>query len=91
LTIDGWTRRLGPYQINAEAWTAGNSMHKLIVKYPVMMLVLIWATLLLAVWIIPNEPRPGGSVVQPARVSQVPPGMAAVRRLAIIRHRPLGD
>jgi hypothetical protein len=66
-------------------------MHNLIVKYPVMMLVLIWATLLLAMWITPTDPRPEVTVAEPARVGHFPPGMAAFRRLAAIRHRPLGD
>jgi len=66
-------------------------MHNLIVKYPIAMLVLIWATLLLAMWIIPSDPRPGAPVAEPTRVGHFPPGMAAARRLAAIRHRPLGD
>jgi len=55
------------------------------------MLVLIWATLLLAMRIIPSDPRPGARVAQPTWVGHFPPGMAAVRRLAAIRHRPIGD
>jgi hypothetical protein len=66
-------------------------MHNLIVKYPKTMLVLIWATLLLAMQIIPSDPRPGARVAEPTRVGHFPPGMAAVRRLAAIRYRPLGD
>jgi hypothetical protein len=70
---------------------AGLTMHNLIVKYPVTMLVLIWATLLLAMWIIPGNPQPEVSVAERSAPGRVPPGLASVRRLIAIRHRTLAD
>jgi len=55
------------------------------------MLVLIWATLLLAMWIIPGNPQPEVSVAERSAPGRVPPGLASVRRLIAIRHRTLAD
>lgn len=66
-------------------------MRDLMAKYPVLMLVLIWATLLLAMWIVPSDPRPRPTVAAPAKAGHVAPGMAAVKRLVALRHRKMPD
>ena len=66
-------------------------MHNLIFNHPVTMLVLIWAALLLAMWIIPGNPQPEVSVAEHRAPGWVPPGLASVRRLIAIRHRTLAD
>jgi hypothetical protein len=69
----------------------GISMRTVMAKHPVMTLVLIWATLLLAVWIIPSDPPPRATVAEPAKVGHFAPGMAAVRRLVAVRHTVMPD
>jgi len=65
-------------------------MGKLIAKYPMVGLILIWVTLVGAVWLLPSEPRPQ-AIAERAWLGNLPPGMAAVHRLIIARHRPRAD
>ena len=66
-------------------------MGKLIGKYPMLALILIWVTLVGAVWLLPSEPRPQAVAAQLAWPGNLPPGLAAVHRLIITRHRPIAD
>ena len=66
-------------------------MGKLIGKYPMVALILIWVTLVGAVWLLPGEPQPRAAAAQRSWVGTLPPGMAAVHRLIIARHRPIAD
>jgi hypothetical protein len=66
-------------------------MGKLIGKYPMVALILIWVTLVGAVWLLPSEPRPQASAALRAWAGNLPPGMAAVHRLIVARHRPMAD
>jgi hypothetical protein len=66
-------------------------MAKLIAKYPLLALILIWATLVGAVWLLPSEPRPQGLATEHFWLGTLPPGMAAVHRLIIARHRLIAD
>ncbi|HXE70382.1 MAG TPA: hypothetical protein VN523_13560 [Hyphomicrobiaceae bacterium] len=66
-------------------------MGKLIGKYPMLALILIWVTLVGAVWLLPSEPRPQAAAAHLAWAGKLPPGLAAVHRLIITRHRPIAD
>jgi len=66
-------------------------MGKLIAAYPMLALILIWATLVGAVWVLPSEPRPQKIAAERSWVGNLPPGMAAVHRLILARHRPIAD
>jgi hypothetical protein len=66
-------------------------MGKLIAKYPMVALILIWATLVGAMWLLPGEPHPRVAAAEHSWAGTFPPGMAAVHRLIIARHRPTGD
>jgi hypothetical protein len=66
-------------------------MRKLVANYPIAALILIWATLVGALWLLPSEPRPQAVAAQRAWASNLPPGMAAVHRLIIVRHRAIAD
>jgi hypothetical protein len=60
-------------------------MGKLIGKYPMLALILIWVTLVGAAWVLPSEPRPQILTAQRAWVRNLPSGIAAVHRLIIAR------
>ena len=66
-------------------------MGKLIAKYPMLALILIWATLVAAMWLLPSEPPPQALASPRAWVGSLPPGMAAVHRLIVTRQRPSAD
>lgn len=66
-------------------------MGKLIGRYPNLALILIWVTLVGAVWLLPSEPRPQILTAQRAWAGNLPSGIAAVHRLIIARHRPITD
>jgi hypothetical protein len=51
-------------------------MGKLIGKYPNLALILIWVTLVGAVWLLPSEPRPQIVTARRAWADNLPPGMA---------------
>ncbi len=50
-------------------------MGKLIGKYPNLALILIWVTLVGAVWLLPSEPRPQILTAQRAWAGNLPSGM----------------
>jgi hypothetical protein len=66
-------------------------MGKPIGKYPNLALILIWVTLVGAVWLLPSEPRPQIVTAQRGWAGNLPPGMTAAHRLIIARHRPIAD
>jgi hypothetical protein len=66
-------------------------MGKLIGKYPNLALILIWVTLVGAVWLLPSEPRPQILTAQRAWAGNLASDMAVVHRLIIARHRPIAD
>jgi hypothetical protein len=63
----------------------------LVAEHAVMMLVPIWASLLLALWLIPSDPRTAAPVAERAKAGHFATGVAAVQRLVAIRHRQMPD